>query len=129
MITPYENRWIHHSISLTDTATHYQWRVAAVLVKGGRVLSTGVNRYRNHPSKVCLGGVSFHAEEVALKKAGDVRGATIYVARVTRSGILGLAKPCERCQELLEDHGVHTAVWTTPYGFDKAKIEHLVSAA
>lgn len=128
MITAYEQRWLDSAVNLTSLAKHEQWRVGALLVKGGRVLSMGVNRYRNHPSKVGIEGVSYHAEEVALKRAGDARGATIYVARVTRSGIMGLARPCERCQELLAEHGVHTAVWTTPTGYGKSRIAQMVWA-
>jgi pyrimidine deaminase RibD-like protein len=126
MITTRQLKWLNYAVDVSSTATHYQWRVGAVLVKGGRVLSMGVNRYRNLPSQVDLEGVSYHAEEVALKRAGDVEGATIFVARVTRSGHLGLAKPCERCQELLHAHGVHSAVWTEPTGFGKAKIDDLI---
>jgi len=85
MITTRQLKWLNYAVDVSSTATHSQWRVGAVLVKGGRVLSMGVNRYRNLPSQVDLEGVSYHAEEVALKRAGDVTGATIFVARVTRS--------------------------------------------
>ncbi len=125
MIRPYEHRWLTNAVNLAEMSTHPQWKVAAILVKGGRVLSMGVNRYRNSPAKVGLEGVSYHAEEVALKRAGDASGATIYVARVTRSGYLGLAKPCEKCQELLETHGVRRAVWTTQHGYGKQRIESM----
>ncbi len=111
------------------TAPHSQWRVGAVIVRGGSVLSTGVNRYRNHPSKVMsLDGVSYHAEEVAIRRAGNVANATIYVARVTRSGYIGMAMPCDRCQQLLNDYGVRTAVWTTPNGWGKLRVREIVTA-
>lgn len=100
-------------------ATHDKWRVGAVLVRGGSLISTGFNRYRNDPMHVGIGGVSYHAEEVALSRAGDPRGSTIYVARITKSGILGMAKPCDACQQLLLDNGVRVVVFTTPSGFVK----------
>lgn len=100
-----------------------------MIVSAGRVLGVGVNRYRNHPSKVMsLDGVSYHAEEVAIRRAGSVVGATIYVARMTRSGYIGMAKPCERCQELLDEHGIRTAVWTTPTGWGKMRVSHMAIA-
>lgn len=97
-----------------------------MIVRGGSVLGVGVNRYRNHPSKVTsLEGVSYHAEEVAIRRSGDVTNATIYVARITRSGYIGMAMPCERCQELLYDNGVHTAIWTTPTGWGKMRVRDM----
>lgn len=126
-ITAYDLRWLNAAVKTSSMATHHQWRVGAVIIKGGRVLGVGVNRYRNNPSQVALDGVSYHAEEVALRTAGDVEGATIYVARVTRSGLIGLAKPCEACQDLLNANGVHTAVWTTPDGWGKERLRSLVS--
>jgi cytidine deaminase len=123
-------RWLNYAMDQAVTAPHSQWRVGAVIVRGGSVLSTGVNRYRNHPSKVMsLDGVSYHAEEVAIRRAGDVAGSKIYVARVTRSGYVGMAMPCERCQEMLNDYGIHTAVWTTPTGWGKMRVREMVAAA
>lgn len=119
-------RWINLAVQQALMAPHDKWRVGAVLVSSGRVLSTGFNRYRNDPSQVEPGGVSYHAEQVALRKAGDAQGATIYIARVTRSGLIGLAKPCEMCQELLATHGVHTAIWTEADGWGKARIREMV---
>lgn len=122
-------RWLNRAITQAEQAPHEQWRVGAVLVKGGSLLSVGFNRYRNDPSQVELSGVSYHAEAVAIRKAGYVEGATLYVARVTRSGDLGSAKPCARCQSLLEKHGVHTVVWTTPDGLLKQRARQLLLTA
>lgn len=109
-----------------EQAPHSRWRVGAVLVRGGSLLSTGYNRYRNDPAQVEFGNATYHAEEVVLRKAGDAEGATIYVARITRSGLLGLAKPCPRCTSLLITEGVSTVVWSTPSGLDKARVNQLV---
>lgn len=119
-------KWLSHALAYAQTAPHSQWRVGAVIVRGGSVLSMGVNRYRNHPSKVTsLEGVSYHAEEVAIRRAGDVDGSTIYVARITRSGHIGMAMPCARCQESLHEHGIHTAIWTTPNGWGKMRVRDM----
>ena len=115
-------RWMRLAIAQAESATHEKWRVGAVLVRGGSVLSTGCNKYRNDPSIVGLNGVSYHAEDVAIKRAGTSKGATLFVARVTKSGMLGLAKPCHKCLPLLEENGVHSIVWTHPYGITKDRI-------
>lgn len=74
---------------------------------------------------VCATGISYHAEEVVLSRAGDPRGATIYVARLTKSGSMGMAKPCERCQQLLLENGVCTVVFTEPNGVVKLRSKYV----
>lgn len=126
MLSASELKWLTYALDESSNASHSQWRVGAILVRSGRVLSVGVNRYRNSPSKVDLDGVSYHAEEVALRRAGSADGATIYVARMTRSGKIGLARPCRRCQATLLEHGVQYAIWTEPTGWGKSRISRLI---
>lgn len=94
-------------------------RVGAVIVKGNRVLSTGYNeltysKYIKRPT--------IHAEERAVvrllkdRRLSDLEGSTIYVSRFTKSGRLGLAAPCHRCQALLKSVGVVAAVFTQDDG-------------
>lgn len=97
-----------------STSNYHRWPMGAVLVRGGRVLAGASNDLRNPAS---MDGVSFdkcsiHAEVAALKRAKHVRGATIYVARVLRTGQRGLAKPCSRCENYLISAGVRQAIWT-----------------
>lgn len=120
-------RWLTHAVNIAQDATHFQWRVGAIIVKSGRVLGHGTNKYRNHPSRVDRRGVSFHAEEVAMKRSGNIEGSTIYVGRITRSGTIGRALPCSRCQMELELNGVNTVIWTEPNGWGKAKISDLLN--
>lgn len=121
-----ELRWLSKSIQIAQHAKHSKWRVGAIIVKNGRVLGYGTNRYRNHPSRVDLPGVSFHAEEVAVRRSGSPGGSTIYVGRITKSGMVGLALPCRRCQMHLLENGITAAVWTEPQGWGKAKISDLL---
>lgn len=113
MLSASDRRWLQIALKQAEAAPHSQWRVGAAIVRGGSLLSVGHNRYRNSPSQVDLEGVSYHAEEAALRRAGDPDGATIYVARITRSGKLGMARPCQACQRLLLDSGIRYFVYTT----------------
>ena len=93
----------------------------AVVVKGGRVLGTGFNRSRNHPSIVSPEHIktkcSVHAEESAIKDANyDVRGAILYVARVNRNGEDRDSKPCPRCLNLIQESGIKRVIYTTNSG-------------
>ncbi len=89
----------------------------AVIVRGGRVLSTGVNKERNHPMIVSSEHIkthcSVHAEVDAIKRAGDVRGATIYVARVNRRGQERNSRPCWRCYEEIKQSGIKKIIYTS----------------
>jgi tRNA(Arg) A34 adenosine deaminase TadA len=113
MLSASDKGWLQVAIKQAEVAPHSQWRVGAAIVRGGSLLSTGRNRYRNSPSQVDLEGVSYHAEEVALRRAGDPEGATIYVARITRTGKLGMARPCKQCQLRLLNSGIRYFVYTT----------------
>ena len=127
LITSSDMRWLNRAIKQAEQAPHDQWRVGAVLVRGGSAISVGFNRYRNDPSIVDLAGVSYHAEAVAIRRAGDsCEGATLYVARVTRRGFLGTARPCESCQEALHEAGINTVMWTTPTGLHKVRARSLI---
>jgi len=55
---------------------------------------------------------AYHSEIVAIKQAGDVRGAIVYNARVNRNGERRLSKPCDNCQKTLDASGVKRVVWT-----------------
>ncbi len=93
----------------------------AVVVKGGRVLGTGYNRSRNHPSIVSPEHIktdcSIHAEESAIKDAKyDVKGAILYVARVNRHGQDRDSKPCPRCLTLIKSSGIKRVIYTTNSG-------------
>ena len=88
----------------------------AVIVKSNRVLSIGVNKFRNHPDiipepfikQVC----SVHAEVDALKKIGDARNATIYVARVNNQNKPMMSRPCNNCYSVIREAGIKNIVYT-----------------
>jgi len=107
------------AVATAEKSDHDKWRLGSVVWRGGSVLSTGVNRVKNDPSVVedskhfhC----SIHAEADALRNAGDTRGARLFVARVTRSGNLALAKPCSRCMEAIREHGIKRVYYTDENG-------------
>lgn len=94
----------------------------AVIVKGGRVLSVGWNKNRNHPKVVSPEHIksdcSYHAEEVAIREAGEanVKGAVIYVARINRNGHDRDSKPCSKCAALIEKVGIKRVIFTMEAG-------------
>ena len=103
---------------------HIQHRHAAVIVKAGRVLAIGRNRNKTHPDSVLYADgerilKTIHAELDAIsrvKNKEQLKGATIYVARLGRNGHPGMSCPCKMCQQLINKYGLKRAVFTTDYG-------------
>lgn len=96
-------------------------RHGAVVVKGGRVMGMGWNKFRNDPCNVLPEQIkshcSVHAESDAIKNAGsNLKGAVIYVARVSRRGRDLNSAPCSRCMTLIANSGIKRVVFTTEDG-------------
>lgn len=96
---------------------------AAVIVRGGKILSSGVNKpkrnmfvdiYAHHPKCVV------HAECDAVLKARrkiDLRGAKMYVARMLKkNGAIAMSRPCPSCQKILKSYGIKRVYYTTHDG-------------
>jgi tRNA(Arg) A34 adenosine deaminase TadA len=98
-------------------------KMAAVIARRKKVISVGLNsfktdplqsRFSPHPLAICK-----HAEIDAIKNAlkakkrHELRGSTIFVARVARNGAPALAKPCDGCRKALKAYGISQAFWTT----------------
>lgn len=92
----------------------------AIIVRGGSVLSIGINKWRNDFPLVSTDNedeksfdISVHAEIDALSRVSNPRGATIYIARVNKKGQARMSKPCKRCAQALKDAGVSKVIYTT----------------
>lgn len=94
------------------TTSTYRFRMSALLVKSGRVLGGDVNVPKISPSTP-PNRVSTHAEIRVLKNTRNVRGATLYVARLRSKDIPALAKPCAWCMQDILDSGIARVVFTT----------------
>lgn len=98
---------------------HVQHKLGAVIVKGGRILSTGFNSIR--PSSL-LGTRTLHAEAAAIlqlmkqRRLHDLAGADIYVTRYTKGGAVGMARPCDHCRNLIRSVGIRRIHYTTDHG-------------
>lgn len=107
------------------------WRHGAVLVKGGRVIATAPNVYKNDPAlfqaeyphdlqrqkSALREHCSVHAEAKVIRLAGSAaRGSTIYVARMDRYGYSAMSKPCQDCAAAMSEAGVKAVVFTSGEG-------------
>ena len=92
-------------------------RIAASVVRKGKVISYGYNHKKSHPfqAKFCKNkdAVFFHAEVHAIKNAlisidvDDLSKCELYIVRAkrdksNRKWITGLSKPCIGCQKCID---------------------------
>jgi deoxycytidylate deaminase len=100
-------------------ASQYRWKHGAVVVRGGRVIGFAPNKFRNSPS-VDADNVSDHAEAAIirelLKNYSDLRRATIYIARISKSGEVRMSRPCTNCMKSIVTAGITEIVYTNDVG-------------
>lgn len=111
--------------SLLSLALHYaersprEQRMAALVVWGRRVISFGINSFKTHP-KQKEGKSPFRSTHAELSAVAGLPlvllvDSTVVVARLTKGGCIGLAKPCKNCEEMLRSLGVTKVFFTTGY--------------
>lgn len=107
-------------------ASEYRFRMAAMLVKSGRVLSVSTN-YNRRSSTTPPNRWSTHAEIRAIRSASDTKDATLYVARLSKSGDVALAKPCAWCMEHIITAKISRVVYTIDNNTCASFYSHMVS--
>lgn len=120
---PYKQySFISETLSNSDTSflsaaakiaqtSDYRFRMAALLVKSGRVLGGDVNVPRitpNTPPNRC----STHAEIRVIKNTKNTEGSTIYIARLLTDNTTAMSKPCVWCLESIIEAGIYRVVFT-----------------
>lgn len=87
-------------------------------MRGGSVLATGDSKLLSNPAQCeFLSGmpkpkVSLHAEIDALKRCGNSHKATLFIARIGRNDKIGMAKPCQSCQDSIKKSGIKRVIYT-----------------
>ena len=113
-------RWLSCAAKLAHKSTYKKYKMAAVCVKGGRVVGVGFNKDKNGVIKnrnYLLKG--HHAElDLILSMPREVlKGSIIYVAGITRGGSLcWSSKPCSACQATLRSYGIKAAIYHDQHG-------------
>ena len=103
-------------------------KVAAALIYRGRVLATGTNQYKTHPLMMTRGYREDqnwrHAEVdcilngLRVMTKEQMKRCELRVVRAKRPShdskewILGLAKPCPGCSQVIRNYGINRVTWT-----------------
>jgi deoxycytidylate deaminase len=87
------------------------------LVRGSRVLATGINIDKNHPSETFIENIrchaSVHAEASVIRQVPNARGCVLYIARVNKHGQEAMSRPCDGCFALIIAAGIKKIIYTT----------------
>lgn len=102
------------------TESPCNYRMGSVLAKGNKVMGRGMNLIKTHPE----GSGPFqsvHAELGAifsfLRLNGKfLKGYQIYVARVSKIGNIGMARPCQACLTFIKQIGIQDIYYTNKMG-------------
>lgn len=122
MLSNRQYHWIGLAMKIAlDSDCHTKH--GAVIVRSNSVLAVGTNKFRNRfpmPPDQWIKNApdcSVHAEEAALRRMESVAGgATMYVARVNRTGLARLSRPCDRCWVALVRAKIRRVVYTVSPG-------------
>ena len=110
---------IRLAIEEASKSTH-KHRVAAVVFKGNRIISSGHNAVRANKinPKYKVYNEALHAEQAALLNLdwSKLRGYSILVVRVNGSGKLIMSKPCSVCEKLLRHIGIKNVYYSNENG-------------
>lgn len=102
-----------------ENSCHHQHRMAAIILRKGRVLSAAANSLKTHP-KAPHKHHSSHAEYNCVKKVKNrklLKGSTMIVYRETATGMPALAKPCPSCFDYIKSLGFKSIIYSTDVGF------------
>lgn len=116
---------IRRAVKVSENST-YRWKHGAVVAKGNKVLGFAPNKFRNAPL-VDENNVSDHAERATLRELlkvrEDLRGCTIYIARINKQGETMISRPCDDCMKAIIDAGIKEIVYTN--GFSTYSVERI----
>lgn len=91
-------------IKLAQKSPYRNWRHAAIVFRGGAVVSMATNTH------------NLHAEIRALNKVKYKHNLSLLSIRVNKNGELRLAYPCTNCMSYLQEHNVQILLYSTENG-------------
>ncbi len=125
--------FIQFAIEMAKVSPHPRYYIGAVAVSRGEVLGSGYNHFRDQEHKWSQfyprNPRAYHAEAHALlgvPAEAFGAGVEVYVARITKSGKLKLARPCEWCRRLFAHLGVRRYIYTTGDPSYPVAVEELI---
>ncbi len=111
-------RYLEHAKKVAQQSDE-DYRHGAVLVKGGSVINTSINKnsycaFGMRFRKKDKGNATVHAELGAILGVDRklTYGATVYVARIGKQDDYKLSRPCSMCEAAMRYVGIKRVVFT-----------------
>lgn len=126
-ITNAEFSHLNRAIDLAHSSSMRQ-RHGAVIAQGRRILSVGINTFRNNPNIVTnpKKESSRHAEVSAIGNLSFDYDVTMFVARINKQGTPVNSEPCNNCKVALLKAGITSVIYTVLDGYAKVDISSSV---
>lgn len=99
---------------LRKKSNHHSQKMAAIIIKRGRIIGWGSNSLKTHPASLSE-WKSSHAEFRAVNSVKNkklLEGSTIIVYREDALGNMVCAEPCKSCQRLLTQFRITKIIFT-----------------
>lgn len=109
-----EKSFLDLAMKISETS-EVENRHGAVVVKNGRVLSLGINKWRNKGlllQDTYNPILTTHAEIDALSRVQDPAGAILYIARSGKGGKAMFSRPCKNCMEAIETAQIKRIIYS-----------------
>lgn len=111
---------LKRAIQETEKSEVKQFKIAAVIFKGPKILSIGTNAIRSCSKlnkKFIRWENSLHAEQASIINARrNLKGTSMLVVRTNKHGKLGMARPCDLCMSFICAVGIKDVYYTTEDG-------------
>lgn len=111
-------KYIGKALKAAYKGQHDQHQHGSILVKDNKILAIGFNKRKSHP---LMGPIKhIHSEVDTIiqcnSKRIDIPGSILFNGRVTKTGIIGMSKPCSICEMVLRNAGVVKVFYTDSEG-------------
>jgi deoxycytidylate deaminase len=115
-----ENKYYEHVELLKRVAAKSPvlQKHAACVLKRGRVIAVGLNKYFRIKLNEKSYDICVHAEMDALAclDASEIKGCDILVIRLGKNNTIGLSRPCNACIDKMQQKRLKKAYYTLPTG-------------
>jgi deoxycytidylate deaminase len=120
MITSKDRRWMEVAKKVLIHSSHPSYMMGSILVSGGRIISSGTNS--EGPPAFFVGDtgpwLGRHAEVRCLTgiEKKQTKGATLYIAGITKKHNIILTKPCINCLNIAKKMLIKRVVFHSKEG-------------
>ena len=98
------------------------WRIGAVMVRGGKIIGRGFNRYsaksQMFAKKYNIDIFSLHAEMACIESCDNVENAILFVSGIKKNGRRVFCRPCKHCMKIIKLLPIKAVYYETKNGVE-----------